>query len=36
MLDKKTILRLIGSLLIFIIFIASPFILFVRAMLFFI
>ncbi|MCI7232357.1 MAG: hypothetical protein MR546_00365 [Oscillospiraceae bacterium] len=34
MLDKKTVLRLIGSLLIFIIFIASPFILFVRAMLF--
>lgn len=34
MLDKKTVLRLIGSLLIFIVFIASPFILFVRAMLF--
>ena len=34
MLDKKTVLRLIGPLLIFIVFIASPFILFVRAMLF--
>ena len=34
MLDTKTVLRLIGPLLIFIVFIASPFILFVRAMLF--
>lgn len=34
MLDRKTVLRLIGSLLIFIVFIASPFILFIKAMLF--
>lgn len=34
MLDKKTVLRLIGSLLIFIVFIALPFILFIKAMLF--